>query len=213
MLYRRIRRLGLLAALLVAWTVQLGAAASFPAARGRGGAVASSDIAATEAGLSVLRRGGNAVDAAVTTALALAVVFPEAGNLGGGGFAVVRSGDTVATLDFRETAPLGARREMYLDAGGRSIPDASLIGPLASGVPGTPAGLFELHRRFGRLPWPEVVAPAVRLATQGFQVSIERLRHRVRRSHPGRGPSRTRFTPAQGRWESRPGSSCDGRSW
>ncbi len=165
------RWFGLFAALLAAGTTTTTAAVSFPAVRGRGGAVASSDLAATETGLAILRHGGNAVDAAVATALALAVVFPEAGNLGGGGFAVVRSGDTVATLDFRETAPLGARREMYLDARGRSIPDASLIGPLASGVPGTPAGLFELHRRFGRLPWTQVVAPAVRLAAEGFQVS------------------------------------------
>jgi gamma-glutamyltranspeptidase/glutathione hydrolase len=111
------------------------------------------------------------VDAAVATALALAVVFPEAGNLGGGGFAVVRLPDgEVASLDFREVAPAAASRDMYLDARSEGVDDASLVGPLAAGVPGSPAGLHELHRRFGRLPWPRVVAPAERLAREGFTV-------------------------------------------
>ena len=145
--------------------------ASAPAPVGTGGAVASADPLATAAGLEALRSGGNAVDAAVATALALAVVYPEAGNLGGGGFAVVRIGGEVAALDFRETAPAGARRDMYLDADGKPIEDASLVGPLAAGVPGSPTGLHELHRRYGRLPWTRVVAPAQRLATQGFRVS------------------------------------------
>jgi gamma-glutamyltranspeptidase/glutathione hydrolase len=145
--------------------------ASAPAAAGAGGAVASADPLATAVGLEALRAGGNAVDAAVATALALAVVYPEAGNLGGGGFAVVRIGGELAALDFRETAPAGARRDMYLDAGGKPIENASLVGPLAAGVPGSPAGLHELHRRYGRLPWTRVVAPARRLAAQGFRVS------------------------------------------
>jgi gamma-glutamyltranspeptidase/glutathione hydrolase len=147
------------------------ARAAAPAAPiGTGGAVSSSDPAATEAGLEMLRAGGNAVDAAVATALALAVVYPEAGNLGGGGFAVVRMGDQVSTLDFREIAPAAARRDMYLDPKGEPIPQASLVGPLASGVPGSPTGLHELHRRHGKLPWPRVVAPAVRLARAGLRV-------------------------------------------
>lgn len=140
------------------------------AARGAGGAVASGASAATEAGLEVLRAGGNAADAAVATALALAVVRPRAGNLGGGGFAVTRFGDKVRTLDFRETAPAEATHDMYLNAKGEPRQDASLIGPLAAGVPGSPAGLYELHKELGRLPWAAVVAPAIRLARDGFTV-------------------------------------------
>ena len=146
-------------------------AASTPAPIGTGGAVASADPLATEAGLQVLRDGGNAVDAAVATALALAVVYPEAGNLGGGGFAVIRMGDRLAALDFRETAPAAAHRTMYLDAEGQPVENASLVGPLAAGVPGSPAGLHELHQRHGKLPWARVVAPARRLAAEGFRVS------------------------------------------
>jgi gamma-glutamyltranspeptidase/glutathione hydrolase len=145
-------------------------AASTRAPIGTGGAVASADALATAAGLEILRAGGNAVDAAVATALALAVVYPEAGNLGGGGFAVVKNGEKVTTLDFRETAPAAASRTMYLDAEGKPIENASIVGPLASGVPGSPAGLWELHRKLGKLAWPRVVAPARKLAAAGFPV-------------------------------------------
>ena len=136
----------------------------------RTGAVASGHVQATAAGLAVLRDGGNAVDAAVATALALAVVYPEAGNLGGGGFAVARMGGELTALDFRETAPAAARRDMYLDAGGRPRPGASQTGPLAAGVPGSPSGLYELHRALGKLSWGRVVAPAIALARDGFEV-------------------------------------------
>lgn len=146
-------------------------AASVPAPSGTGGAVASADPLATAIGLDVLRAGGNAVDAAVATAIALAVVYPEAGNLGGGGFAVVRMKGEIFALDFREIAPAAARRDMYLDREGKPVPNASLVGPLAAGVPGSPAGLHELHRRFGRLPWASLVAPARKLAADGFRVS------------------------------------------
>jgi gamma-glutamyltranspeptidase / glutathione hydrolase len=146
-------------------------AASVPAPAGTGGAVASADPLATAAGLAVLRAGGNAVDAAVATALVLAVVYPEAGNLGGGGFALVRMGGELQALDFRETAPARAKPDMYLDSQGKPVENASLVGPLAAGVPGSPAGLWELQRRFGRLPWPKVVEFARRLAAEGFIVS------------------------------------------
>ncbi|MBN1334394.1 MAG: gamma-glutamyltransferase [Deltaproteobacteria bacterium] len=140
----------------------------------RGGAVASATPDATEAGLEILARGGNAADAAIAVALALAVVHPEAGALGGGGFAVVRFDGEVAALDFRETAPARATPDMFLGPDGLPAPERSLVGPLAAGVPGTPSGLAELHRRYGRLPWRETVGPAIRLARDGFSVS-ERL--------------------------------------
>ncbi|MGE0640219.1 MAG: gamma-glutamyltransferase [Thermoanaerobaculia bacterium] len=134
-------------------------------------AVVSGEADATDVGIAVLEQGGNAVDAAVATALALAVVHPEAGNLGGGGFAVVRIDGEFAALDFREVAPAAASATMFVDAAGVPVKEASVLGPLAAGVPGSPAGLFELHRRFGRLAWRQVVAPAVRLARDGFLIS------------------------------------------
>ena len=146
-------------------------AASAPAVRGAGGAVAAAEASATRAGVALLRAGGNAVDAAVATALALAVSHPEAGNLGGGGFAVVRFGDEIVTLDFRETAPAAAHAGTYLDADGDPIAEASTLGALAAGVPGTPSGLYALHQRFGSRPWAEVVDPAYHLAAGGFPVS------------------------------------------
>jgi gamma-glutamyltranspeptidase/glutathione hydrolase len=170
---RSVTRLVLVALLLVA----LSAEAAHPTAeRGTGGAVASSERAATEVGLLILRSGGNAADAAVATALALAVVYPVAGNLGGGGFAVTRFDQEVAALDFRETAPAGATRNMYLGPGGEPDRQRSWVGPLAAGVPGSPAGLYELHQRYGRLQWRQVVAPALSLAEQGFAVSDRLVR-------------------------------------
>jgi gamma-glutamyltranspeptidase/glutathione hydrolase len=165
----RISRLVLFCGLWLSTAATFGA--SFPPVRGSGGAVASSEVASTEVGLETLRQGGNAVDAAVATALALVVVHPEAGNLGGGGFAIVKMGEDLATLDFRETAPARATADMYLDQEGRPRSQASRVGPLAAGVPGSPVGLWELHRRFGSLPWPDVVAPAQKLAADGFRVT------------------------------------------
>lgn len=130
--------------------------------------VVSSHGLASAVGVDVLRRGGNAVDAAVAVGFALAVVHPVAGNIGGGGFMVIRLGDgTVGALDFREVAPARASRDMYLDAAG-NVTEASLTGPLSVGVPGSVAGLFAAHHKFGRLPWREVLAPAVTLAREGY---------------------------------------------
>jgi gamma-glutamyltranspeptidase/glutathione hydrolase len=162
-------RPSLVAALLVLLPLTA-RAASTPAPIGTGGAVSAGDPRATRVGIEILRAGGNAVDAAVATALALAVVYPEAGNLGGGGFAVIKRGDRLTTLDFREIAPAAARRDMYLDRDGKPIEDASEVGPLAAGVPGSPAGLYELHRKLGRLPWKRVVEPARKLAAAGVRV-------------------------------------------
>jgi gamma-glutamyltranspeptidase / glutathione hydrolase len=133
------------------------------------GMVASTDAYASEVGVRMMQAGGNAVDAAIAVAFALAVVNPEAGNLGGGGFMVVRLADgATAALDFREKAPLAATPDMFLDAEGR-LTDLSTKGHLASGVPGSVAGLWEAHRRFGTMQWAELVAPAMGLA-EGFQV-------------------------------------------
>ncbi len=147
-----------------------------------GGVVASEHLMATDAGLQLLRQGGNAIDAAVGTALALAVVFPEAGNLAGGGFAVLRVDGVLYSLDFREVAPAGASATMYLDADGEPITKASRVGPLATGVPGTPDGLYRLHERFGRLPWPDVIAPARYIAHHGFIVDGN-LHERLTKKH------------------------------
>jgi len=168
---RRFRRFLVVVFLVLVAVAPPIAAANPSAVRGTGGAVASAEAEATRVGVGVLRSGGNAVDAAVATALALAVVHPQAGNLGGGGFAVLRIGDEITSLDFRETAPAAARRDMYLDASGVPIREASWVGPLAAGVPGSPHGLHALHRKHGRLPWGAVVAPAIRLAADGFTVS------------------------------------------
>src|SRR5450755_1535950 len=136
---------------------------------GRGGAVAAEEENAARAGIEILRKGGNATDAAVAVAFALAVTWPEAGNLGGGGFWISRDASgRVLVIDFRETAPREARRDLYLRPGPRGIVPSSTEGPLASGVPGSVAGLALAHRRGGRLSWATVVEPAVRLAKQGF---------------------------------------------
>src|SRR5437773_1213940 len=138
--------------------------------------VVTSHPLASDVGVDILRRGGNAVDAAVAVAFALSVVHPVAGNIGGGGFMVIRTrDDTVRTLDFREAAPSGATRSMYVDSAGNVLA-SSLTGPLSVGVPGTVAGLFEAHRRFGRLPWKELVAPAVLLARDGHVLDGVRSR-------------------------------------
>jgi len=138
---------------------------------GRHGMVVSDDSLASEVGLSVLRAGGNAVDAIVATAFAMAVTYPEAGNIGGGGFAVVRlANGQEAALDFREIAPQAATRNMYIDEKGDVAP-TSLTGHLASGVPGAVAGLHALHQRYGKLAWKEVMAPAIKLANDGFIVN------------------------------------------
>jgi gamma-glutamyltranspeptidase/glutathione hydrolase len=132
--------------------------------------VVSESDQATKVGRDILAAGGNAVDAAIATAFALAVAHPTAGNIAGGGFAVVRvaRGKTVA-IDFRETAPGAATADMYLDAAGKPT-KASLIGHRASGVPGSVAGLWALHQKLGKLPWKDLVEPAIELARDGFIV-------------------------------------------
>lgn len=137
--------------------------------RAANGMVASGDQLASRVGVDILQRGGNAVDAAIATHFALAVVLPTAGNLGGGGFLVLRMADGQrAALDFREKAPLAAHRNLFLDEDGQ-VGDRSTLGHLSVGVPGTPAGMWAVHQRFGSLAWEELVRPAVGLA-EGFEV-------------------------------------------
>jgi gamma-glutamyltranspeptidase/glutathione hydrolase len=134
--------------------------------------VVSAHPEATRIGVDILRKGGNAYDAAVAVQFALAVALPVAGNIGGGGFLLYRAADgTEGALDFRETAPAAATRDMYLDKQGNVIPDLSTLGHLAAGVPGTVAGMEELHHKLGKLPWKMVVQPAVDLAAQGLKLT------------------------------------------
>jgi gamma-glutamyltranspeptidase/glutathione hydrolase len=139
--------------------------------RAKNGAVASAHPLASKVGVEIMKKGGNAIDAAIATQLALAVVYPNAGNLGGGGFMVARlaNGETVA-LDYREMAPASAHRDMYLDAGGNVIPDKSLRGPSSSGVPGTVSGLFE-SMKYAKLPFKTLIEPAIILAEKGFVIT------------------------------------------
>lgn len=127
---------------------------------------------ASRIGIDIMRKGGNAVDAAVAVQLALTVAFPEAGNIGGGGFMILRepTGKSVA-LDFREKAPSRAFRDMYLDSAGNVIDKLSTKGALASGVPGSIDGMIEMHTRYGRLPWKDLVQPAVDLAMKGIALT------------------------------------------
>lgn len=133
-------------------------------------AVASAEPQATAVALSVLQSGGNAIDAAVSLAFALAVTHPTAGNLGGGGFLVLRNADGQSiTIDYRETAPASATRDMYLDANGQLTQD-SLLGAGAAGIPGTVAGMKLAHERYGSKPWAELLAPAIALAREGHVI-------------------------------------------
>ncbi len=133
-------------------------------------AVAMPDRYSADTAAQVLTDGGNAVDAAIASAFVLAVTSPEAGNIGGGGFMLARFNGEAVFLDFREVAPAAATRDMYLDSHGEVIEGASLTGHRAVGVPGTVAGLWAAHRKFGEKPWAELVAPAISLAENGFEV-------------------------------------------
>jgi gamma-glutamyltranspeptidase / glutathione hydrolase len=138
--------------------------------RSKQGMVVSSHPLASDAGIRMLRQGGNAIDAAVATTLAISVVEPYSAGIGGGGFLLMHTGETgqIKALDFRERAPLKATQDMYLDAEGKVRPSASVAGYLAVATPGTVAGMYEVHSRYGKLPWAQVVKPAIALARDGF---------------------------------------------
>ncbi len=143
----------------------------------KNGMVVSASSYASQVGIDVLKKGGNAVDAAVAVQFALAVVYPNAGNIGGGGFMVYRSSKgEVSTLDFREKASGLAHRDMYLDEQGKPIVDKSLYGQLAAGVPGAVAGMVQAHEKYGRLKWGDLVEPSVRLASGGFKVTARQAK-------------------------------------
>lgn len=148
-------------------------AASYPPIKNtKDGLAISSNVLANEIGQKVLEEGGNAIDAAVAVGYALAVVHPAAGNIGGGGFAVIHlaNGENI-TLDFREKAPLKATRDMYLDESKEVIQDSSVIGYLAAGVPGTVAGMSEMLDKYGTKKLSDLIEPAIKLAQNGFQIT------------------------------------------
>jgi gamma-glutamyltranspeptidase/glutathione hydrolase len=156
-------------------------AASRQPVRAPHGMVASTDRTASQVGVDVLRRGGNAVDAAIAVAFALAVVYPAAGNLGGGGFMMIRLRDGRATaIDYREMAPASASHDVYLNKGGELIKGegSSTVGYRAAGVPGTPAGMALALKKYGsgRLTWAQLIEPARRLAANGFALSYRQAR-------------------------------------
>jgi gamma-glutamyltranspeptidase / glutathione hydrolase len=134
------------------------------------GAMAMPDRFSAEAAQAVLEDGGNAVDASIAAAFVLAVTLPEAGNIGGGGFLLAHMHGATDFLDYRETAPAAAHRDIYLDADGNVIDHASVVGHRAAGVPGTVAGMWAAHQRWGTRPWEELLAPAIALARDGFIV-------------------------------------------
>lgn len=138
----------------------------------KNGMVVSAKAEASKVGVEILKKGGNAFDAMIATDLALAVVYPNAGNLGGGGFMVYRlnNGDN-GSLDFREKAPIASTKNMFLDTNNDIIKGSSQVGGLSVGVPGTVAGLFEVHKKFGTLPMSELIQPAIDLAKNGYKIS------------------------------------------
>jgi gamma-glutamyltranspeptidase/glutathione hydrolase len=138
-----------------------------PAAALERGVVASPESLASSVGAGILRQGGNAVDAAIAVHFALAVTFPIAGNLGGGGFMLVHTDSGQFAIDYRETAPAAASRDMYLDAAGNVIAGLSLETHRAAGIPGSVAGMWLAHRKFGTIPWRRLLEPAIRLAEKG----------------------------------------------
>ncbi len=156
-------------------------------------AVAMPDKFGAQVAMDVLEQGGNAVDAAIAAQFALAVTYPEAGNIGGGGFMTIYIDGQPDFLDYREMAPEAASRDMYLDEDGNVHPTDSLFGAKASGIPGTVAGMWEAHQKYGKLPWTRLVQPAVTLAKDGFHVPpklagrvnryIKRLRDKERDSN------------------------------
>ncbi|MGY4815045.1 gamma-glutamyltransferase [Pseudomonas chlororaphis subsp. piscium] len=162
----------------LALSVAIAASSPAFAALLEGGAVAAPNQYGADVAAQILKKGGNAVDAAVATAFTLAVTYPEAGNIGGGGFMTLFIDGKPYFLDYRETAPKAATRDMYLNEKGEVIENLSLVGARAAGVPGTVMGLWEAHKKFGKLPWSELITPAVGYAKNGFKVADKQYQYR-----------------------------------
>jgi len=161
--------------------------------------VVSIDELASKAGVEIMRQGGNAIDAAVATGFALAVVYPQAGNLGGGGFMLIRMADSKTHfIDFREEAPAAVTAAMYLDAQGNVIPGASEYGYKAIGVPGSVAGLVYAAKEYGKLTLPQLMAPAIRLAREGFALQWQEARDLREDSHLADYPESRRIFQRNG---------------
>jgi gamma-glutamyltranspeptidase/glutathione hydrolase len=173
-----------------------------PLIEGKQGMVVSTHPAASEIGLAILKKGGNAIDAAVAVNFALAVAHPSAGNIGGGGFLVYRDKyGNVKALDYREKAPSAAIRDMYLDAEGKIIPGKSMTGIFSVGVPGTVAGMQEMHEKLGKLPWADLLQPAVDLARKGLVLTEKEARglNRQRTEFLKENPGKNYLLSAEGK--------------
>ena len=173
-----------------------------PLIEGKQGMVVSTHPAASQIGLAILKKGGNAIDAAVAVNFALAVCHPSAGNIGGGGFLVYRDkSGNVKALDYREKAPSAASRDMYLDTNGSIIPGKSMTGIFSVGVPGTVAGMQEMHDKLGHLPWAELVRPAVDLASKGLLLTEKEARglNRQRTEFLKENPGKTYLLSGEGK--------------
>lgn len=166
-------------------------------------AVVTAHPEASRVGLEILKKGGNAVDAAVAVKFALAVVYPNAGNIGGGGFMVYRGNNgEYSALDFRETAPGAAHRDMYLDEKGEPITQLSLRGHLSAGVPGSVDGMVQAHAKYGSMAWAELVQPAIELAKNGFAITEMQAREMNRRKEEFQelNPLGTALIKEEGEW-------------
>lgn len=162
---------------LIAFNALYSQSITKPLVESKKGMVVTTHPLATEIGLSILKKGGNAIDAAIAVNFALAVCHPSAGNIGGGGFLVYRNAQgKVFALDYREKAPLASSKDMYLDASGNVIPEKSSIGVFSVGVPGTVAGMEAMHRKFGSLPWKELIQPAIDIARNGHALTSREAR-------------------------------------
>lgn len=170
----------------------------------KNGMVVSAHPIASQVGIEILKKGGNAVDAAVAVQFALAVVYPNAGNIGGGGFMVYRSSKgEINALDFREKGPSAASKDMYLDSAGNPIVAKSLYGQLASGIPGSVDGMVEAHKKYGRLSWAAVLQPAIDLAQNGFKITKRQAGelNGMHRNFMKFNPEGTAFVNLEGTWQ------------